>query len=323
MRRRTLFASATAASLLPVAVSRAQRKPMPTVGLLASVALARISEQLTGIRQGLGDAGYVEGRALAFEYRSAEGVYDRLRGMAADLVARKVDVIIAQGPPAARAAKAATTTLPIVFGVGVDPVAEGLVASLARPGGNLTGVALLNSELMVKRFGLMLELVPKARLIALLVNPTVANPWIGGVEDLARARGVRLLTVTASHAGEVDAAFATMARERAEALVVGEDTFLATRQQISDLAVRHRLPSVGVLRRHAELGGLVSYGTNLEAAYRQIGAMAGRILKGANPADLAVQQPVRFEMVLNLKTARVLGLAIAPLLLAQADEVIE
>ncbi len=322
MRRRTLAAAFGGVLALPALV-RAQRKPMPTVGLLASVGLARTGEHLTGIRQGLGDAGYVEGDALALEYRSAEGVYGRLPGMAADLVARKVDVIIAQGPPAARTAKAATTTLPIVFGVGVDPVAEGLVASLARPGGNLTGVTLLSSELTAKRFALLLELAPEARLIALLVNPTVANPWIGGVEDLARARGVRLLMAKASNPSEIDAAFATIAREHAEALVLGEDTFLATRQQIAELALRHRLPSISLLRSYAELGGLVSYGANLTAAYRQIGAMAGRILKGANPADLAVQQPIKFETVLNLKTARAIGLEIAPLVLAQADEVIE
>ena len=169
----------------------------------------------------------------------------------------------------------------------------------------------------------MLELAPEARLIALLVNPTVANPWIGGVEDLARARGVRLLMAKASNPSEIDAAFATIAREHAEALVLGEDTFLATRQQIAELALRHRLPSISLLRSYAELGGLVSYGANLTAAYRQIGAMAGRILKGANPADLAGQQPIKFETVLNLKTARAIGLEIAPLVLAQADEVIE
>lgn len=323
MKRRPFIAGIGAAMAASSLSAHAQRRPMPVVGFLAASALDQVGAQLTGIRQGLADAGYVEGRTLGVDYRAAEGVYDRLPGLAADLVARKVDVIIAQGPPAARAAKAATTTLPIVFGVGVDPVAEGLVASLARPGGNLTGVALLNAELMVKRFGLILELVPKARLIALLVNPTVANPWIGDVEDLARAKGVRLLIVKASNPGEVDAAFATMAQERAEALVVGDDPFLSNTRQPAQLALRHRLPSIGFLRRHAELGVLASYGTNLTEAYRQIGAMAGRILKGANPADLAVQQPVKFEMVINLKTARAIGLTIAPLLLAQADDVIE
>jgi putative ABC transport system substrate-binding protein len=323
MKRRPLIAGICAALAAAPLSARAQRTPMPVVGFLASIEPTRVGQQLTGIRQGLGDAGYVEGKTLAIEIRSAEGLYDRLPGMAADLVARKVDVIIAQGPPAARAAKAATATVPIVFGVGVDPVAEGLVASLARPGGNLTGVTLLNSELMAKRFAVMLELAPKARLIALLVNPTMANPWIASVEDLARARGVRLLIVKASTPGEIDATFATMAREGAEALVVGEDTFLSGRRQIAELALRHRLPSISLLRSYPEIGGLASYGTNLTEAYRQIGTMAGRILKGANPADIAVQQAAKFEMVLNLKTARALGVEIAPLMLARADEVIE
>lgn len=323
MRRRkfiTLVGGTTAAWPL---TARAQQKPMAVVGFLASSTRSRADQQLAGIRQGLGEAGYIEGRTLAIEYRSADGVYDRLPAMAADLVSAKVDVIIAQAPPAARAAKAATTAIPIVFGVGIDPVAEGLVASLARPGGNLTGVTLLNSELMAIRFGLMSELVPDARLIALLVNPNVPNPWLGGVEDAARAKGVGLMILKAATATEIDAAFATMAQGKAQALIIGEDTFLAQRQQIAELALRHSIPSIGLLRRYAEFGGLVSYGTNLTAAYREVGILAGRILKGAKPADLAVQRPTTFEMVLNLKTAKALGIAISPLMLAQADEVIE
>ena len=323
MKRRHFIASLGAATAAWPLVARAQRKPMPVIGFLASTSAGAGTEQLVGIRQGLGETGYVEGQSFAFEHRWAKGAYGRLPAMAADLVARKVDVIIAQAPPAAHAAKAATTTIPVVFGVGIDPVAEGLVGSLARPGGNLTGVTLQISDLMPKRFALMTELVPKARLIALLVSPKNPNPWIGSVEATAHAKGVRVMIVKAGAAGEVDAAFATMVQERAEALVIAEDSFLATWPQVAELALRHRIPTIGLIRRFAEIGGLVSYGTNLTAAYRQIGAMAGRILKGAKPADLAVQRPVRFEMVLNMKTAKALGLTIAPLVLAQADEVIE
>jgi putative tryptophan/tyrosine transport system substrate-binding protein len=210
-----------------------------------------------------------------------------------------------------------------VFGVGIDPVAEGLVAGLARPGGNLTGVSLLNSDLTAKRFGLMTELAPKARLIAMLVHPKNANPWIGRVEDLARAKGVRLLILKAATVGEVDQAFATMAQEGVKALVLGDGTFLGSGAQVVELALRHRLPTMGLARRFVEAGGLASYGTNIGDAYRLVGTMAGQILKGMKPADLAVQQAVRFEMVLNMKTATALGLDIPPLVLARADEVIE
>jgi putative ABC transport system substrate-binding protein len=324
MKRRDVIAgigSATAA-FLPLA-ARAQQKPLPVLGFLASTALAQIGDHIAGMRQGLGEAGFVERQTIAIEYRSADDAYDRLPALAADLIARKVDVIVAQALPAARAAKAASATLPIVFGVGIDPVAEGLVASLARPGGNLTGVTLQNIDLVAKRFGLMTELAPKARLIALLVNPNVPTTWTGSVEDAARAKGIRLLIVKAATPGEIDAAFATMAQQRADALLIGGDAFLARRPQIAELALRHSIPTLSTLRECAVVGGLASYGSSIKDAYRVIGTMAGRILKGAKPAEIAVQQAVRFEMVLNMRTARALGLDIAPLLLAQADEVIE
>lgn len=324
MRRRDfILLGGAAAAVWPLA-ARAQQKPMPVIGFLGSGSPSVLTtSQIDGFRRGLGEAGYVEGQNVAIEWRWAEGAYDRLPPLAAEFVARNVDVIIAQAPPAARAAKAATSTIPIVFGVGIDPVAEGLVASLARPGGNLTGVTLLSSDLMAKRLALLTELAPNARYVALLVNPNNPNPWIGSVEETARAKGVRLLLLKAATAGEIDAAFATMAQERVEALVVGEDTFLSSRPQITELALRHRLPSMGILRRFPEAGGLVSYGTNIADAYRLIGASAARILKGAKPADLPVQQPTKFEMVLNMKTARALGLTVPPMVLAQADEVIE
>ena len=323
MRRRTFITGLGGAVATWPLTTRAQQKPTVVVGYLASTIEAESGVQLVGIRQGLAETGYLEGQNLGIELRSAKGAYDRLPGLAAELVAAKVDLIIAQAPPAAQAAKAATSTIPIVFGVGSDPVASGLVASLARPGGNLTGVTLLNSDLMAKRFDLMSELVPKATRFALLVNPNTPNPWIGGVQDAAAKMGVQLQILKAATPDEIDAAFATMVQLRTEALVIGEDVFLATRFHIAELALRHSLPTIGLLRQFSEIGGLVSYGTNLKDAYRQIGVYAGQILKGANPADLPVQRPTKFELVLNLKTAKALGLAVPPLLLAQADEMIE
>ncbi len=325
MKRRDFITVGGAAAALAAfpSSSRAQPKPTSVVGFVASTRGTSAVEQLTGIRQGLLQAGFVEGDNLVLHIRGAEGVYDRLPGLVADLLAQKVGVIITQAPPATRAAKAATTTTPIVFGVGIDPVADGLVASFARPGGNLTGVALLGSELMARRLDLMSELVPQARLFALLVNPSVPNPWISEVDAVARAKGARLLSLEAATVGEIDTAFAAMARERAEALLIGEDTFLAQRPEIAELALRWRIPTIGIVRGFATLGGLASYGASLTDAYRQIGLYAGMILKGARTNDLPVLRPTKFDFVLNLKTARALGVVIPPLLLAQADEVIE
>lgn len=325
MKRREFISSvgaATAVLALPRSLN-AQQRQSSVVGFVASTRGASAVDQLTGIRQGLRQAGFVEGENLVLQIRGAEGVYDRLPGLMADLLAQKVDVIITQAPPATRAAKVATTTIPVVFGVGIDPVAEGLVASFARPGGNLTGVALLGSELMARRLDLMSELVPQARLFGLLVNPSVPNPWIAEVEALARAKGGRLLSLNAATVGEIETAFTAMKREGADALLVGEDTFLAQRPEIADQALRARIPTIGIVRGFAALGGLASYGASLTDAYRQIGLYAGMILKGARTSDLPVLRPTKFDFVLNLKTASTLGVTIPPLLLAQADEVIE
>jgi putative tryptophan/tyrosine transport system substrate-binding protein len=324
MKRRNFIMLAGAAMSAWPLTAGAQQKLVPVIGFLGSSSLTTNTEQLAGIRQGLAETGFIEGQNLAIEYRWAEGVYDRLPPLAAEFVARNVDVIIAQAPPAARAAKAATSTIPVVFGVGTDPVAEGLVASLARPGGNLTGVTLLSADLMAKRLNLIAELAPGARRFAVLTNPNNPNPWIGAMQETARKKGVELQILTAATAVEIDAAFAAMTQMRAEALVLGDDTFFSLQYtQILALASHNRMPSIGFLRRFAETGGLISYGTSLKDAYRKIGLHAGQILKGAKPADLAVQQPTKFEMVLNMKTAKALGLTIPPLVLAQADEVIE
>ena len=323
MRRRDFIVLATAVAAWPIPL-RAQQKTMSVIGLLGSASAGGTTAQLAGIRQGLNEAGYVEGQNLAIEYRWAEGVYDRLPALAADLVSRKVDVIVSQAPPAARAAKSATSTIPIVFAIGTDPVAEGLVASLARPGGNLTGVTLLSADLMAKRFDLISELVPQVRHFALLVNPGNPNFWIGAAQEVARAKGRELQILKAKTEREIDEAFASIVQLRVGALVVGDDTFFSQRrEQIAALAARHHIPAIGFLRNFPEAGGLISYGASLTSAYRQVGAYVGQILKGAKPAALAVQQPVKFDMVLNMKTAKALGLSISPLVLAQADEVIE
>jgi putative tryptophan/tyrosine transport system substrate-binding protein len=262
---------------------------------------------------------------VAIEYRWAEGHYDRLPALSAELVGRKVDVIVAAGRLPALAAKSATSTIPIVFAVG-DPVAAGLVPSLARPGGNLTGVAVLSVELMPKRLELMSELVPQARLMALLVNPDNpgTEPIIRDMEEAARAKGVQLNILKARTESEIDTAFATFVQLQAGGLVVSADAFFDSRRdQLVTLAAGHRVPAIYEWREFAATGGLISYGPSLAAAYRQIGIYTGRILKGAKPDDLPVQQPTTFELVVNLKTAKALGLTVPQSILARADEVIE
>ena len=295
---------------------------LPVIGFLGSASPSHI---LAAFHQGLGETGYVEGQNLAFEYRWAEGRYDRLPALAADLVLRKVDLIAADGIPAALAAKTATSTIPIVFSVG-DPVDLGLVASLARPGGNLTGVSTMAPELSPKRLELLSELVPQVGVIALLVNPNNSNTerTTRDMQEAARARGVQLHILIAGTESEIDAAFATLAQLHAGGLVVGGDPFFANRrEQLVTLAATHGVPAIYQSREFVEAGGLISYGLNFIAAFRLVGVYAGKILKGAKPADLPVQQPTTFELVVNLKTAKDLGLTIPPSILARADEVIE
>jgi putative ABC transport system substrate-binding protein len=325
MRRRDFIILLAGASGWPSAV-RAQQRAMPVIGFLDSTSPDPEAPFLAAFHHGLSETGYVEGQNLAIEYRWAEGNYDRLPALAADLVSRQVDVIAADAIPAARAAKNATTTIPIVFEVGIDPVELGLVAGLARPGGNLTGVGFLNVELMPKRLELLSELVPQARAFVLLVNPTNENAdrVVRDGQDAARAKGVQLTILKAATENEIDTAFATLAQLRADALLVSPDPFFTSRrEQLVVLASRHAVPAIYVLREAVVAGGLISYGTSRTSVFRLLGIYAGKILKGAKPADLPVQQPTTFELVVNLKTAKALGLTVPPSILARADEVIE
>jgi len=306
---------------------RAQQKAIPVIGFLNGTSPDAAAPFVAAFRQGLNESGYVDGQNAAIEYRFGEGRDDRLPALVADLVGRNVDVIVAAGgAPLALAAKSATSTLPIVFtGVG-DPVALGLVASLARPGGNVTGFSLLSVELTPKRLELVSELVPWAGVIALLVNPN--NPQTEGVvrdvQEAARAKRVELPVLKAGVDSEVDAAFASLVQQQAGALVVQADTFFTSRRgKLVALAARKGVPAIYALREFSAAGGLISYGSSLTATYRQAGIYAGRILEGAKPADLPVQQPTTFELVVNLKTANALGLTVPPSILARATEVIE
>jgi putative ABC transport system substrate-binding protein len=327
MRRRGFIALAGGAAFgWPVAV-RAQQKAMPVIGYLSGGSPGFSAPYVAAFRQGLTETGYVEGQNLAIEYRWAEGRYDRLPALAADLVGRKVEVIVASGGDvASRAAKDATSTIPTVFAVAADPVATGLVASFARPGGNLTGVSFLAVELSPKRLELLSELVPQARVIALLVNPKNPNAErvMRDVLEAARAKGVQLPILRASTDSEIDAAFGSLVQLRARALVVDPDHFIdSRREQLVALAARHSIPTIYGLRELTASGGLLSYGVSLVGVYRQLGTYAGSLLKGEKPADLPVQQPTKFELVINLKTAKALGLSVPQSILARADEVIE
>ena len=326
MRRRELIVLLGGWAAARPLAARAQLKAMPVIGFLSSRSPAESAPLVAAFRQGLSETGYVEGQNVAIEYRWAEGSYDRLPALAADLVGRKVDLIATSGGPlSALAAKNTTSTIPIVFVTG-DPVEDGLVASLARPGGNLTGVSIMVIELTPKRFELLFELIPQARAIALLVNPNSpeAEPEIQDVQEAARAKGVRVPILKAAAEAEIDAAFASLVQQRAGALVVGADPFFNTRRdQLVALAARYAIPTIYYAREFAASGGLISYGASLTATYRQVGIYAGRSLKGEKPADLPVQQPTKFELVINAKTAKALGLTVPQLLLAQADEVIE
>ena len=325
MRRRefvTLLGGAVAARPL---ASRAQQKASPVIGYLHFAAPGYTPAAGTFL-QGLRETGFVEGQNVEIEYRWAEGQYDRLAAMAADLVGRKVDLIAAFGPPPARAAKSATSTIPIVFEVGNDAVEAGLVESLARPGGNATGLSILFTQLTSKRLELLCDLLPQARTIALLVNPNspTAEPSIRGAQEAARAKGVQLSVLKAGTEAEIDAAFAAFVGLQADGLIIAADPFFDTRrEQLVTPAAHRRVPTIYFEREFATNGGLISYGTSLSAVYRQMGVYAGRILKGEKPADLPVEQPTKFELVINLKTAKALDLNVPPHLLSTADEVIE
>jgi putative tryptophan/tyrosine transport system substrate-binding protein len=306
--------------------AHAQQPAMPVIGFLNSASPEAYAPMMTAFRQGLKEAGYVEGHNVAIEYRWAEGHYDRLPALAADLVRRQVAEIVTGGTPAALAAKAASSTIPIVINVGIDPAQIGLVASFNRPGGNVTGLALLTVELAAKQLEVLHELLRTSAAVALLVNPNnpVTEPVTKGVRDAARSLGLQLHVLNASKEGEIDAAFGKLIELRAGALVVSGDPFFNSRRdQIVALAARHALPAIYVWREFVVAGGLMSYGTDLADAYRQVGIYAGKILKGAKPADLPVERVVRLELVINLKTAKTLGLTFPITLLGRADEVIE
>jgi putative ABC transport system substrate-binding protein len=303
----------------------AQQKAMPVIGYLSIGSPGPAGPGATAFRRGLSEAGYVEGQNVAIDYRWAEGRFDRLPALAADLVGRKVDVIAALGGISALAAKSATSTIPIVFAVGRDPVEFGLVDSLSHPGGNLTGFNDLLIEMTPKRFELLSDLVPQASAIALLVNPTNSNAEriMTDVQEAARAKGVNLHTLKAGTESEIDAAFATVAQLHG-ALLIGVDAFFNSRRnQIVGLAARHAVPAIYERRETVEAGGLISYGPSGIGTLRLVGIYVGRILKGEKPADLPVQQPTTFELVVNLNTAKALGLTVPPSILARADEVIE
>ena len=325
MKRRTFLILPAGAAASAVARPRAAwaQQSMPVVGLLG---VAPASPLRLILRQALAEAGFHEGRNVAIESRWAEGEYDRLPAMAAELVRRRVAVLVAMTTPPALAAKAATGTIPIVFAVADDPVRLGLVTGLARPEGNATGVSFLLGDLGAKQLGLLRELVPTARRIGMLVNPDNPNAEsvAGEVRTAAASLGVEIALVRASDSRSIEAAFATMVHDKTDALLVGTDPFFFSRRlQLATLAIRHAIPAVYNVREYAQAGGLMSYGTSLTETYRQVGLYVGRLLKGAKPADLPVVQSVRFDFVINMITARALGIEVPPMLLARADEVIE
>jgi ABC-type uncharacterized transport system substrate-binding protein len=327
MRRREFITLMSGAAAWPLA-ARAQQPTMPVIGFMHSQSPDVLADPLRGLREGLKESGYFEGQNVAIDYRWAENQLDRLPMLAGELARRPVSVIVATGGSASvLAARAATTTIPIVFNVGDDPIRLGLVPTLSRPGGNLTGVNFFAVELVAKRLEILHELVPAAARVAVLVNPAsgdITEAMVHDMQAAARAMGLQLRVLNAGSGKEIDAAFATLAHERPDALLVGTGPpFAARRVQLVHLATYHRIPAVYSLRQFVEIGGLITYGASLTDAYRQVGVYAGRILKGAKPADLPVVQSTKFELVINAQTARMFGLTVPPSLLARADEVIE
>jgi putative ABC transport system substrate-binding protein len=326
-RRELITLLGGAATAWPLAVG-AQQAAVPVIGLVNPGSREASASRVAAFRKGLSEIGYVEGQNVAVEYHWLGGQYDRLPTLMADLVGRRVAVIATPGStPAASAAKAATTTIPIVFAVGEDPVKLGLVSSLARPGGNATGTNVFLWEIAAKRLGLLHELVPRAVRVAVLINPAnvpSAEATLRDLPEAARAIGLQIQILNASTSGEIEAAFATLVRDRADVLFVAADSFFISRRiQFATLAARHGIPAACSTREEVEAGGLMSYGTDISDMWRQVGLYAGQVLKGAKPADLPVVQSTKFEFVINLVTARALGLEVPPALLARADEVIE
>ena len=324
-RRQFLGVLGGAAAAWPLAV-RAQQPAMPVIGFLSPGSLEADTSRMNAVRQGLAEIGYVEGQNAAIEYRGAQYQHDRLSALAADLVNRRVAAIIVVSASGALAAKAATNTIPIVFSIGADPVQLSLVTSLNRPSGNITGIYVLNVAVTGKRLELLRESVPTARVIGYLANPKSAAtaPETKELHEAARALDVELRVLNAANESEIDTAFATLAKERSVPLVVSSDNLFTDRPvRLAVLAARHAIPAICPYREFAAAGGLMSYGTDLADAYRVVGAYAGRILKGAKPTDLPVHQAVKVQLVINLKTAKALGLGVPATVVARADEVIE